>query len=97
MPERLDPMSDYVLVEVEPPKPYNEVAGFTHVVVPAVFSHGPVERAVVGTVLKKGPACQDSAVVFGSHVVIPKWRGAYLNPEKSLMMVRESEILAVHE
>ena len=95
MYQRLEPLDDFVLLEVPPPVPYHVQEGLTHIIVPERYEHGPKDRAVLGTVLKKGPACAEKLVAQGTSVVIPKWRGAYLNPAKTLLMVRESEILAI--
>ena len=91
----MNPLSDYVLIEVEPPIPYNKYASFEHIIVPDKFSHGPKDRAVFGTVLRKGLLCIDNQVEFKSKVVIEKWKGAYINASRSLMIVKESDILAV--
>ena len=91
----LKPLHDFILVEVERPKPYHDQEGLTHIIVPEKYEHGPKDRAVFGTVLKKGPLCRETQLSQGSKVIIPKWRGAYLNPTRTLMMVKEDDIMAI--
>lgn len=95
MAQRLEPLHDFCLIDVEPPKPYHEQEGFTHLVLPEKYEHGPKDRVVIGKVLKKGPTCSNGEVQTGMRVILPKWRGAYLNPTRTLLMIREDEILAV--
>lgn len=95
MSSRLEPCQDYVLLDVMTPKPYHVYRKLS-IIVPGRFEHGPEDRAVIGQVLKKGPTCQEELIVPGVTVIVPKGRGAYLNPAKTLMIVREEEILAVN-
>ena len=93
----LSPMSDFVLVEVESPPDYHVYRHYQHIIVPDAYSYGPEDRSIIGRVLKKGPTCRDTLVAQQDRVVLPKGRGAYLNPTRTLMMIREEEILAVIE
>ncbi len=91
----LEPVKDYVLIAVDAPPDYATYMGFSHLVVPEGYRYGPKDRAVVGVVLKKGPACRDVSVHLHDKVVVEKYRGAYTDATRSAMLVREDDILAV--
>lgn len=91
----VEPLSDFVLVDIETPKPYNEYRQYPHLILPEKFEHGPEDRAVFATVLKLGPECQ-GIVKPGDRVIFGKWKAAKANiQETTHAMVREFDILAV--
>ena len=94
--DRLVPTNDFVLLEEEPYKPYDQYKGYSHIIVPDRFAHGPEDRAVIGTGVAKGNQCRNEAVVVGSRIVIGKWDGArFPRNGKTLVLVKEDSILAV--
>lgn len=97
MPINLSPLNDSVLIKPDPPPDYSTFKGYTHIIVPDKYEHGPEDRPVWGIVMAKGPSCKDVTVEVGSHVVFGKWAGArikqYLSHE--LILVRESDLLAI--
>ena len=94
--DRLVPTNDFVLLEEEPYEPYDQYKGYSHIIVPDRFAHGPEDRAVMGTVVAKGNQCRNEAVILGSRIVIGKWDGArFPRDGKTLILVKEDSILAV--
>ena len=97
----LAPQADCVIVDPEPPPEYHVYRGYEKragLVVPDLYSHGPEDRPVWGKVVAKGRACQLDEVKIGSRIVFGKWAGARITyQEKPVIIVRESEILAVDE
>ena len=92
----LRPTNDFVLLEEEPYVPYNEYKGYSHIVIPDKFQHGPEDRAILGIVLAKGNTCHNQAIEVGDRIAIGKWDGArFPRDGKTLILVKEDNVLAV--
>ena len=93
----LIPLGDCVLVDPEPPPPYQSYKKYAHLIVPEAYEHGPEDRAVWGVVIARGLACKGQYAV-GNRIVFGKWAGARVYYEEHLcILVREDEILAVDD
>ena len=91
----LRPLSDFVVVKEETPEEYAAYKGYTHIIVPEKFEHGPEDRAVVGQVVAVGPHCV-GMVTVGNRIVLGKWAGARIPYQGTTsLLVKEGDILAV--
>ena len=90
------PLHDFVLLEEEPVVPYHEHKGYTKIIVPEKWSHGPEDRPVIGRVIQKGRRCLEPSIRRGSRVVIGKWAAARIPQDGTvILLVKEDDIMAV--
>lgn len=95
-PTNLVPLNDFVLVEEEAYVPYEQYKGYTHIIVPDKFAHGPEDRPVIGRIIAKGRHCIRSEVQ--GRVALGKWSGARFHQDgKTYVVVKEEDVLAVLE
>lgn len=89
------PLNDCVLIDPEPVPDYVEAKGYTHIVVPDAYKHGPQDPPVWGKVLSMGSGCT-AVIHVGDRVVFGKWSYAKVPYHNHLyFMVREQDLLGV--
>ena len=92
------PVNDLIVIEEESPTPYHDYKGYTHIIVPEKFEHGPEDRMVKGIVLEKGRQCRNAMISIGSKVLIGKWSGARVTVQaRQFIFVKEDDVLAILE
>ena len=75
---------------------YAAYKGYSKIIIPERYAHGPEDRAVWGRVVALGPLTTVRGLSVGDHVVFGKWAGARLLFQEAVyILVRDYEILAI--
>lgn len=92
----LRPLNNFVILKEDPVPDYHAYKGYSGIIVPDAYKHGPEDRAVFGTVLALGRnVCTEVRV--GDHVVVGKWAAARVRFEETeYLFVKDAAILGAN-
>ena len=94
----LRPRNDFVLLEEADYEPYQSYKGYSKVIVPTAFEHGPEDRPIMGSILAKGEACTNERIPVGAIALAGKWTGQrFFRDGKKLVLIKESDVIGVLE
>lgn len=97
-PETLIPTNDFILLEELKAKPFHTYQGYSTIIVPPAYEHGPEDRPVMGRVLAKGKECCRATIRVGVVAMAGKWAGCRFPREgKTYILLKESDVMAVLE
>jgi co-chaperonin GroES (HSP10) len=94
----LTPQNDFILLEEAKYEPYAKYKGFSNIVLPDKYEHGPEDRPVMGTILAKGSECVRETIRIGSIAICGKWTGSrFYHEGVTYVLVKESDVLGILE